>query len=347
MSHCETLYRCATEPVAKARELWRTYLQKRPLDDFQGPEFRLVPAVWSHLSSESGEFAEEGRAKGIYRYSLTKNAALKRQCQKVVAQLQSHGIPTIVLKGIVLTQDVHQSLGYRPAADVDLLIPYEQAESCLELLISKGWRAKDEEWVDPTHRIENAICLVKDTLELDLHWFLLREARNVGTDADYWERSVPFQCGDVVTRQLCPTDLMFHLIVCATREPENLYRYLLDIKALQERAEFSIDLEAIWGLLTEHRLLGRLNYLPLGKLGWNPPKAGLSDRIWSWCSRYVNDGRGEWVYAVFPFLDYWFHFRGQPSPGWTLLRYLKVRLQVQGIRDVLGRTWAKLRRTVF
>ncbi len=94
--------------------------------------------------------------------------------------------------------------------------------------------------------------------------------------------------------------------------------------------------------------LGRLAGLPLADLGLAEIQMvsapSLLDRAWTESTRYVFDGSHEWHYVVFPFLDYWLHFRGQPSPEWGLFGYLRRRLELSGPRDFLVRTWRKLGR---
>lgn len=341
---CHTLYRCAVEEPSVASELWSDYLRSRPLDDFQGCEFRLVPAIWSNLSKCPDGFAEQGRVKGIYRYSLTKNAALKRQCESLVLLLQKQEIPVLILKGIVLSLTVHQSLGYRPASDVDLLVPFDRIDEAADLLLGQGWRPK--ETYDPhVWRLEHAITLVKDGLELDLHYFLVREARHPGNDEPFWERAVPFTCGQAQALTLDDTDLLFLLIICATRDEENYYRYLLDIEALLRKKR--PDLPRLYGILRAHRLLHRVTYLPLGQLGWPQPEGvSAQDKLWSWCSRYVQGGRGEWSYAVFPFADYWFHYIRSHGHRIGFGLYLQRRLKVTGWKDFWVRSVAKFRRMI-
>lgn len=348
----ELLFRCATDPPERALESWRIFLSQISLDDVAGPQFRLIPAVCANLSRVFDDFPEKGRVKGIYRYTWAKNARLRKACQVTIGQLTEHGVETLVLKGVVLNSLVYQDLGLRPAADFDLLVKFGDAERGLEILLNQGWTIKDRvNFSPPSQRLEQAVALEKDGLELDFHWFALREARNPHSDDALWQRAVDFDLGGVMAKTLCPTDLLFHLLVNATREPENAYRFLLDLKVFRQRFEGQYDVEEVFQLLRERHLLHRLHYIPLAEAGFTElcesPRPGLFDRFWSWCSRYINDGTGEWIFGFFPFPDYYLHHRGSASSSLSFGSYLQGRLQVKSWRDFIHRTLAKVKRTLF
>ena len=149
-------------------------------------------------------------------------------------------------------------------------------------------------------------------------------------------------------KTLYPSHHLFHLLVSANREPKNLVRYLFDIHKLREVYGELLDIHHVHTLLEQRNVLSRLSSLPLAKLGWGewtPPKQpSLLDRLWSEASRYMTHSRGEWAYALFPFLDYYLHFRGCANAQIGFWQYLQRRLQVKSLGDFLHRTLAKIRR---
>jgi Uncharacterised nucleotidyltransferase len=338
---------CALEEPEVALERWHSLLTEHPLDNFDFAEQRMLPAVLMNTKKATGTIAEESRLRGVSRYTWAKNAKLHKVCREVVVRFQAADIESIVLKGVYFNSVIHKNLGVRPATDFDLLVRWSQAQKALDLLLLDGWRVKGD-WVEPQHRLENAVSLSKDQTELDLHWSLLREARKPDLDHIFWNRAVPFELGTVKTETLCPTHHLFHLLVVANREPENLIRYLYDLAILLERHAGHLDFGEIEAMLKERYLLSRVSSLPLPRVGWGhlvpTSKPGLLDRLWSEASRLFASHEGEWNYLLFPFLDYWINFRHFSTPDWSFLTYLSRRLEIKSFGDFTTRSFHKMKR---
>lgn len=342
------LLRCATEPPETAVALWHGLLAAVPLDDFDYPAQRLLPAVWKNLKAAGLEFAEEGRLRGVYRQAWARNARLRGACCAVLDLFDSHQLPALVLKGLAFNALLYADQGQRPTSDFDLLVPFERAAEAVSMMHADGWVTPDPS-LSPYERLHHGMTWKKNDCELDLHFFLLREARLADSDLPFWREAVSFDLGG--GRQaltLSPSHHFFHLLVIANREPENRTRYLLDLHFLARAWRDQIDPSEVARMLEERHLLSRLAGLPLKGIGLDEVqrqrRPSLTDRAWCEATRTVHDGSHEWHYLLFPFLDYWLHFRNQPQPGWGFPGYIKRRLEIQGLRDLLKRTGAKLQR---
>lgn len=352
LSRVEDLFLCATEPPGRALQRWTSFLQGCPLDDVQGPEFRLLPAVWKNLSNQSQPIPEAGRLKGLYRYSWVRNIRLKRACELTVDYLQERGMQVVVIKGLAINEAIYQDNGTRPAEDFDLLVPFPRAREALELLFADGWTLI-EDWLppEPELRVDHAVGLEKDGLHLDLHWFSARECRDPDSDALLWSRAIPLKVGAVSTLAPAPADQLFLLLMSASREPHQTHRYLLDIHNLRKVSPDELAIPELHRRLREARVSHRLTYLPLKELGWtelvpgNP--AGLLDRLWSFSSRNLISGPEEWVTGLFPLVDYCRHYLFSSRREVGIFPYLQRRLRVRSVGDFLSRTYHKLRRTLF
>lgn len=344
------LLRCATEPPETALALWRGLLQRVPLDEFDYPSQRLLPAVWKNLKASGDAFAEEARLRGVYRQAWARNARLRGACCQVLDLFESHQLPALVLKGLAFNALLFEDQGQRPSSDFDLLVPLERADEAIAMMHADGWSTPDPS-LRPYDRLHHGMTWKKSDCELDLHFFLLREARLPDSDAPFWRDAVPFDLG--TGRQawtLSPSHHFFHLLVIANREPENRIRYLLDLHFLARAWRDRVDPREVARLLEQRQLLSRLAGLPLKGLGLDEVqrqrRPSLTDRAWSEATRTVHDGSHEWHYLLFPFLDYWLNYRHQPSPGWSLPGYLWRRLELQGVGDLLRRGVAKFQRMV-
>lgn len=343
------LLRCASAPPGEALEQWRRLLAEVPVEDFDYAAQRLLPAVWVNLKKASKNFPEEARLRGIHRRTWIHNKRLTAAAGGVLDLLATRQIPAIVLKGLAYNELVYRDSGLRPSWDFDLLVPWERAGEAIELLEAGGWRFKQER-LNPAERIEHGATLARDGMELDLHWNLMREARNPEQDAIFWREAVPIALDGRETLALSPTHQLFYLLAIADREPHNRVRYLLDLAFLIRQLGQEIDYQRVPAMLTERHIASRLRGLPLEEIGLEQLKEDLSptvfDRLWSQASGYVFDGSHEWYYLVYPVLDYWLHYRGRSVPKWSVTEYLRRRLKVESAHDFLKRTLRKLARMV-
>lgn len=343
------LLRCATLQPSEALLEWEQLVRRVPVEDFDHHAQRLLSSVWVNLKKASKNFSDEPRLRGIHRRTWVHNKRLKGAAIGVLELLASVKIPTMVLKGLAYNEIFYLDSGMRPSWDFDIFVPLQQAEQALVLLEADGWVIKHDRHV-PLERFEHGATLVKDGLELDLHWNLLREARNPEQDLPFWQEAVPIELDGCSTLTLSPNHQLFFLLAIANREPENLSRYLVDLFFFTRHSGQIFDLQHIREMLIERHISSRLTNLPLEDLGLGALKTGASpsllDRVWSQASRSVFDGSHEWYYLAYPVLDYWFHYRGQVVPGWSLLEYLKRRLKVENARDFWERTFRKLLRMV-
>lgn len=344
----QRLLSCATEPPAQALSIWEELLRAYPIEDFVYHQQRLLPAIWVNLKKASLPFAEEGRLRGTYRRAWVRNTVLHQACREALLALQRVGVPALLLKGLAYESMLYEGdRGIRPSGDFDLLVPFNQAEQALEALKQEGWSAEGTVRV-PRERIENAQSFKKGLAELDLHWFVLREARFARWDEAFWEDAIPIDWNGLPVRTLSPNHQLFQLLVIADREGESSSRYLLDLFFLCQRYRNCFDLPLVAKMLKERHLLNRLRRLPLGWLGLEglpiPLKVSRLDKAWSEASRYIFNGSHEWHYFVFPFLDYWIHYRSQSRPDLGLGKYLVKRLEVTSLQDFLVRTVKKIGR---
>jgi len=343
----QVLFECATFDAERALELWNEVVVTVRFPELSDSERRLLPAVWKNLSSLGVPVPGEKQLRGLYRYTWMQNLKQQNVCKQVIRLFEAAGIPTIALKGIVLSADVYEDLGTRPAHDFDLLVPFEQAVEAVAVLEADGWLLLEpDDFVSPALRLGQAAPFVKNGVEFDMHWFALREARNPGDDDAFWAEARMFSLGDVETLVLNPTHQLVHLLANGTREPENCYRFLLDLKLFLKKYRDEVDFAKVRSLLAERHLLHRLSYLPdLGE-GLQDGAPTLLDRCWSWCSRYVNDGSGELLFGLFPFLDYWLHFAGRPDSPVTVWSYFQHRLRIRGWGDLVARLRGKIMRLI-
>lgn len=82
-----------------------------------------------------------------------------------ISLLIVEGIPVIVVKGIVL-RDLYQVPSLRTMGDVDILVPQECVNQCVDIMIREGYQLIGE---DPKHMT----FYIQGELEIELHWSLM------------------------------------------------------------------------------------------------------------------------------------------------------------------------------
>ena len=342
------LFHCAVSEPQQAALLWRDFVSTHSFADLSFDHQRLLPAVWKNLQNLSEDIPAADKLLNVYRHTRLTNLGRQKSCEQIILALQNAGVPVIVLKGVALNIDVYQDLGARPAHDFDLLIPFSQAHKAFDVAGRQGWSRTEN--YQPSLKLEHGETLTKGHSEFDLHWFALRESRDVIFDDPLWEAAVPFKVGDVETLMLCPEHQLLHLLVNGTRELEHCYRFLIDLTMFLRKYESRLNFSLVEDLLSERRLLHRLSYLPLEEIGYrhhfSETRPTLLDRCWSWCSRCIHDGSGELLFGVFPFLDYALHYARKKDNPLRFFSYLQYRLKITGPLDFGRRCWKKIVRTL-
>ena len=175
------LLRCATLEPSEALAEWERLVSRVPVEDFDHHAQRLLPAVWVNLKRASKNFPDEPRLRGIHRRTWVHNKRLKSAAVSVLELFASIAIPAMLLKGLAYNELFYHDSGIRPSWDFDILVPLGRARQAIDLLEADGWTFKEER-LDPLERLEHGTTLYKDGLEFDLHWNLMREARNLDLD---------------------------------------------------------------------------------------------------------------------------------------------------------------------
>jgi hypothetical protein len=169
------------------------------------------------LSERAAGSPIEARCREEYARAAAENAALMASAAGAIRRLADAGIETMLLKGLALVAAGIVSSGARPMADCDLLVRESDALAARDVLAAAGWRLEG--------RLDAAILNVRHGVtfrnaagqQIDLHWHVLAECCEPGSDRAFWDASVPAAMGDVATRTLSATDMVLHACVHGVR----------------------------------------------------------------------------------------------------------------------------------
>ncbi len=208
--------------------------------DAQDPSIRrLVPLVYAaaadRLDPESRAFAKQ-----VVRATWVDTQMKLRQVSAVIAQLQSQGIETCLLKGTGLFDAAYGGeVARRPISDVDVLFHRNQSVAVITHLKALGYStpSKTEFGPDSEAAYAGANYFRGRHDGIDVHWKINHWQGDAELQDRMWDRRVPARIADVATTTLCRTDHLVHTFLhgCADNEFHPC-RWVADAALLIEKA---------------------------------------------------------------------------------------------------------------
>ena len=213
----ELLLRTALLEEPDATRAW--HAARADLDpDFStvaGDSMKLIPLVYRNLIRLGIDDPLVPRLRGIYRRTWYSNQVLFHDVARLLTALRDAGVDTLVLKGAALIERYYGDAGVRPMADVDVLVPYEDARRAVTVLLDLGWTLPKVS-LERFMRLRHGIPFEgPDGRRFDLHWRVLKLLDRPGTweSGAFWRGSVEIEIAGVPTRTLNAADHLLH--VCA------------------------------------------------------------------------------------------------------------------------------------
>jgi hypothetical protein len=118
--------------------------------------------------------------RGLPKFMWSKNQLIIREARQVAILFGSAGLDFSFVKGVGRMLEIGDSALYRISRDIDVLVPWDQFNRSIELLLKNSWVVKDQsEWAISSGWI-NAITLHHPIhrLEIDLHRSLFHDGGN-------------------------------------------------------------------------------------------------------------------------------------------------------------------------
>ncbi|HWR57411.1 MAG TPA: nucleotidyltransferase family protein [Thermodesulfovibrionales bacterium] len=256
----ELLLRAALLTGTDAIEAWQQWKSSVDVEDLDPGSHRMLPLLYRNLQVHGIKDPSMSRYKGVYRQTWYKNQLLFHALGSVLRSFGELGIETVVLKGAALTVLNYKDFGLRPMNDFDVLVRVEHVLPAMRLLQDQGWIPTDFEpnekyiSVRHSHGFRNG-----KGQEIDLHWHVLSQSREMDADNDFWDGAITVNIRDAATRALNPTDQL--LQVCIHGAKWNYtppFRWVADAMSILNTARSEVD----WNRLIEQSMKRRL-LLPL------------------------------------------------------------------------------------
>ncbi len=219
-------------PEEDARALFEEWQAGVDMADLDDGCYRLYPYLYRRIRGFAPDHPFLGRLKGLFRRSLYRNHLLFQWARDILERLQAEGIDCIVLKGAALVRSIGFSAGFRPMADVDLLVRPGDARRAMRVADPLFHPVLDDPLLGDLHlQLRHGLSVMDDRrLEIDLHWRLSGTwASGEDPDAPFWETAEAIDLHGRPALALAPTELLYHVLVHGIpRNPVPTVRWISD-----------------------------------------------------------------------------------------------------------------------
>ena len=347
----ERLLRAALARGAEARRAWAEWRSELAADRLDLASKRMLPLLYRNLKAEGVEDPLMERLKEAYLRNWSRNQLVFRHMAGILRAFHDAGLKTLLLKGAPLVFCYYRDYGARAMADLDVLVPIEQALTGAELLKRNGWKHADP-WPETLHdsyiSVGSAACFSDSSgRQLDLHWHALPECCGADADGDFWNAAMPIDIHGVATLTLNASDHLLHVCVHGARwDPVAAFRWIADAVTVI-RAEPRID----WSRLVEQTAKRRLVWPVKQALGYIAQNfsAGVPSDVLKELNR-IPTSRLEYLEYSYKARDYerarlgylpihWFHYlrlKGTRGAKYNVVGFARYLQRLCGARSLPG-----------
>lgn len=199
----------------------------------------LLYANINAITKEAVPEADFAQIRSFFYANAQRNFFLTEELVKIFRLVQEHGISSVPYKGPVLAVSLYGNIALRPSGDLDIVVQQPDVFKFKDLLISQGYRPKDdlteaEEIVFLQSKSEHAYSLVHDDKQIliEIHWRITPEYTSPIETKHFWEKLEPFCFGGTTISNLALEDWLPILCVHASRHRWERLIWLCDIAEL-------------------------------------------------------------------------------------------------------------------
>ncbi|MDF1824745.1 MAG: nucleotidyltransferase family protein [Verrucomicrobiales bacterium] len=237
---------CLLEDLGSSALALEKWLGSSDIDALDYGSFRLLPMLWKRSAEAGWDLGkEEGRIRGIYRYSWSKYQILNRFAVRTISRFNEAQISVTLLKGFALSRLVYDDPVCRPFGDIDLFVSAVDYEGAINLLKSERWTTLQIR-LDTAQKSLHAIGFHSpDDIDLDLHRHILESFASDDITASMISRQRKFDGAEANELTLCFEDHFVHACAHgAVYSPWPQIRWLADTSQILRhcRSDFDWDL---------------------------------------------------------------------------------------------------------
>lgn len=223
----------------------------------------ITPALWVAIRRRglAGELPSDVREYlwKIHLLSALRNRRLKEQAITVIRLLNSIGIEPILLKGgASLFDNTFGDPGSRVMADLDVLVPREQAEHCWSVLRRNGYEPIGGSYDYSRHHHLMPLLHPKDEGTVEIHREVLpSSAAAIMPSAVMWRSAQSVRVSGALFQLPDPTTRVLHNVLHAALINRGHARANLSLRSLHELALIRSQHDASIDWMTIQTLMDR------------------------------------------------------------------------------------------
>lgn len=177
--------------------------------NFDAETFQLLPQLYANLDRCNYDAPIMGRLRGLYRNAWCRNQERLVLLQKLIKQLKSSDIQTMLLGDAALMYGYCISPGARNLLALEILIPAEHASAASEIMTAEQWHGATDSSGDLRYR-QHACFTRDDNHTCTLYWYTPPRT-GVGHETS-WERAKPAQLNGIDTLIPDAPEMLLHQI---------------------------------------------------------------------------------------------------------------------------------------
>jgi hypothetical protein len=217
----ELLLTAALADGEAAVHAWQSWQSVETIETTDEGSARLMPLVYFNIARLGTNDPSMASLEQVYNRARSTNRRRLTYLSWLLKLFASRDIPTLLLKGAALAQQIYRDPGLRPMGDLDLAVPHRDAERAMDTLRKNGWVSepclpggciKPEYFASVQFKNNHGI-------EFDLHFspfhdyapFFLDRLK-WSTVAPFWSAATALRVGEANTLTLCATDQLLHTL---------------------------------------------------------------------------------------------------------------------------------------
>lgn len=222
----ELFLKACLAPQGEAIPYWEEWKKGHTLEVIDEALFRQLGLLYHALSSAGYEGAEMPVLKGLARRNWVLNQKVFRHARSFIEAFGQRRIPTLLLKGMALSQCYYPTPYLRSMTDSDLMVPHYAVDDAIAIMLRMQWRPlfpMPDGYIGKWH---GCTFINDENEEVDLHWDLFA---GYSRNRLLWQRSLPYYFQEQPVRILSPGDNLLHVCLHGYRwNPFHPLRWVAD-----------------------------------------------------------------------------------------------------------------------
>jgi len=188
--------------------------------------------------------------KNIYFTNVLQGTRKLQKIKELIKNIQRENLQVIILRGVVLAENIYGDIGVRPWGDLDLLVEKKDWKKIIEILIDSGYQPHGftKPLVDlafSSNFIPLHCNFYTSGSIVEIHTDPLHLSISMSNSEKIWERARPTKIDGLEVLWLSPEDLLISLCLHLNRFGFNRLLWFSDINELMKKFQKDIDWEYV------------------------------------------------------------------------------------------------------